>query len=105
MKKIRFLMVLFITSLLAGRLFLRSPWKRAVLCLVVIPLALLRNGFRIFVLGELCAHIGPEMIDSPVHHHGGPLFFALSLLPFFALLYYLRRSERLLGTAPKNTGK
>jgi exosortase C (VPDSG-CTERM-specific) len=86
-------MVLFITSLVAGQFFLHSPWRRAALCLFVIPLALVRNGFRVFVLGELCTHIGPQMIDSPIHHRGGPLFFALSLLPFFLLLYFLRRAE------------
>jgi exosortase C (VPDSG-CTERM-specific) len=87
-------LVLFITSALAGWLFLRSPWKRAVLMLAVIPLALLRNGFRVFVIGELCTHIGPQMIDSPIHRHGGPLFFLLSLIPFFLLLIYLRKSEQ-----------
>jgi exosortase C (VPDSG-CTERM-specific) len=93
-------MVLFITSLVAGHFFLRSPWRRAALCLFVIPLALLRNGFRVFVLGELCTHIGPQMIDSPIHHRGGPLFFALSLLPFFLLLYLLRRAETKHQTKP-----
>jgi exosortase/archaeosortase family protein len=86
--------VLLIVSLVAGRLFLRSPWKRTVLALAIIPLALLRNGFRVFVIGELCTHVGPEMINSPIHHRGGPLFFALSLIPFFLLLFYLRKSER-----------
>lgn len=85
--------ILFITSLVAGRMILRRPWKRAVLCLAVIPLALLRNGFRVFVIGQLCIHIGPGMIDSPIHHRGGPIFFVLSLLPFFLLLWFLRRSE------------
>ena len=94
--------VLFITSLLAGRIILRSPRKRAVLCLAVIPLALLRNGFRVWVIGELCVHIGPQMIDSPVHHHGGPLFFVLSLVPFFLLLYFLRKTERT-GAAEKSS--
>ena len=93
-------LVLLITSLVAGKFFLRSPWKRTVLVLAVIPLALLRNGFRVFVLGELCTHFGPEMIDSPIHHQGGPLFFVLSLLPFFLLLIYLRKSESL-ASAPK----
>jgi len=87
-------LVLFITSALAGYLFLRTPWKRAALVLFVIPLALVRNGFRIYVIGELCTHIGPQMIDSPIHRKGGPLFFALSLIPFFLLLVFLRRSER-----------
>jgi exosortase C (VPDSG-CTERM-specific) len=86
-------LVLFITSLVAGKVILNRPWKRAVLCLAVIPLALLRNGFRVFVIGELCVHVGPRMIDSPIHHHGGPIFFVLSLVPFFLLLYYLRKGE------------
>jgi exosortase C (VPDSG-CTERM-specific) len=86
--------ILLITSLLAGYLFLRSPWKRGALALAVLPLALLRNGFRVFTIGELCVHIGPQMIDSPIHHQGGPLFFALSLIPFFLLLTMLHRSER-----------
>jgi len=87
-------LVLFITSLLAGYLFLRSPWNRTILALAVIPLALLRNGFRVFTIGELCVHVGPEMINSPIHRHGGPLFFVLSLIPFFLLLIALKKSER-----------
>jgi exosortase C (VPDSG-CTERM-specific) len=98
--------VLFIVSLVAGHFFLRGSWKRALLCLAVIPLALLRNGFRVFVLGELCTHIGPEMIDTPIHHRGGPIFFALSLIPFFLLLYFLMKSERpkaaKISPVPKN---
>lgn len=91
-------LILFITGLLAGYLFLRSPWKRAILALAVIPLGLLRNGFRVFTLGELCAHYGPQMLDTPIHHKGGPIFFALSLIPFFALLGFLYKRER---PAPK----
>jgi exosortase C (VPDSG-CTERM-specific) len=87
-------LVLLITSAIAAYLFLRSPWKRTALILAVIPLALIRNGFRVYVIGELCTHIGPQMIDSPIHRRGGPLFFALSLIPFFLLLIWLRRSER-----------
>ncbi|HEY1788154.1 MAG TPA: archaeosortase/exosortase family protein [Verrucomicrobiae bacterium] len=88
-------LVLAITSLIGGWLFLRSPWKRTVLALAVIPLALIRNGFRIFVIVRLCAAYGPKMLASPIHHHGGPLFFALSLIPFFLLLLYLRKTERI----------
>jgi exosortase C (VPDSG-CTERM-specific) len=90
--------VLFVVSLVAGFLFLSSAWKRALLTVLVLPLALLRNGFRVWVLGELCVHIDPSMIDSPIHHHGGPIFFAISLVPFLWLLYLLRKSEQQ-GTA------
>lgn len=92
-------LALFITSLLAGYFFLQSPAKRAVLALIVIPLAIIRNGVRIFVIGELCVHVGPQMIDSYIHRHGGPIFFALSLLPFFLILWLLMKSERRLTPA------
>ena len=91
---IRSSLVLFITSLLAGYLFLRTPTRRAILLASVIPLGLLRNGFRILVIALLCVHIGPEMINSPIHRRGGPIFFAASLVPLFILLWALYRSEQ-----------
>ena len=86
-------LVLFITSLVAGKLFLRRLSNRALLALAVIPLGILRNAFRILTIGELCVHVGPEMIDSPIHRRGGPLFFAISLIPLLLLIWYGRRSE------------
>ena len=85
--------VLLITSLVASHLLLKSPWRRALLLAVVIPLAILRNGFRILVIGLLCVHLGPQMIDHTIHRNGGPLFFMLSLAPLFLLLYWLRKGE------------
>jgi exosortase C (VPDSG-CTERM-specific) len=85
--------VLFITSLVACHLFLNSSWRRIILVAFVIPLGIVRNGFRILVIGLLCVHIGPHMIDSPIHHQGGPIFFVLSLVPLVLFLAWLRRSE------------
>jgi exosortase/archaeosortase family protein len=97
-------LVLFIVSLVAGYLFLQRPWARAVLAVAVAPLALLRNGFRIFTIGQLCVQVDPDMINSFIHRQGGPLFFALSLIPFFLLLLLLRRLEhRRAATHPDNT--
>ena len=90
---IRSSLVLFITSALASYLFLRSPWRRAILIAFVIPLGILRNGLRIVTIGLLCAHFGPHMIHSIIHQKGGQLFFGLSLIPLFLLLWWLRRSE------------
>jgi exosortase C (VPDSG-CTERM-specific) len=94
-------LVLFITSVIAAHLFLRSPWKRLLLCLAVIPLGILRNAIRIWVIGNLCVHIGPQMIDSAIHRRGGPLFFAGSLVPFFLLVWALRRSDSRAGAIDK----
>jgi exosortase C (VPDSG-CTERM-specific) len=90
---IRSTLVLFITSLVAGQLFLRSPWKRALFALAVIPLGILRNAFRIVTIGELCIHVDPGFIDSPIHRRGGPVFFVISMIPFLLLLYYLRKTD------------
>ena len=87
-------LALFITSLLAGSVFLRSSWTRALLCLAVIPIGIIRNAFRIFTVGELCVQIGPQMIDSYIHRTGGWMFFLVSMVPLFLLLLLLVRSER-----------
>lgn len=86
--------VLFITTLAASYLLLNSPWRRAILIAFVIPLAIVRNGFRIWVIGLLCVELGPQMIHSFIHHRGGPIFFALSLIPLFLLLWWLRKGEQ-----------
>lgn len=87
-------LVLLIVSFVAAHMFLQPGWRRWVLVLAVLPLALLRNGFRVFVLGVLCEHYGPQMIDHWIHHRGGPVFFALSLIPFFTLMIVLTRTDR-----------
>jgi exosortase C (VPDSG-CTERM-specific) len=85
--------VLFITCLLAAHLFLRSPWRRFFLVAFVIPLGLLRNGFRFATLAWLCLNVSEDMIDSAIHHRGGPIFFALSLIPLGLLVWWLRRGD------------
>jgi len=90
---IRSSLVLVITSLLAANMFLHTTWRRALLVSAVIPLGLLRNGFRVLVISLLCVHIGPDMINSVIHRRGGPVFFALSLIPLFAMLWLFRRQE------------
>ena len=85
--------VLFITSVLAANLFLKTRWRRFALVAFVIPLAILRNGFRILVIALLCVNVGPQMIHSLIHRRGGPLFFMLSLIPFFLVLWWLRKGD------------
>jgi len=86
--------VLFITSLIVGHLFLRRTRDQFVLAAAIVPLAILRNGFRIFSLAWLSVEVDPNIIHSALHHRGGPIFFALSLVPLFFLVLILRRLER-----------
>jgi len=85
--------VLLMTSVLAANLFLKTSWRRIVLLAFIIPLGILRNGFRILVIGLLCVNVGPQMIHSPIHTRGGPVFFVLSLIPLLLLLWWLRKGE------------
>jgi exosortase C (VPDSG-CTERM-specific) len=86
--------VLFITSLVAAQLLLGSPWRRLILVAFVLPLAIVRNSVRIVTIGLLSVHVGPHMVDSWIHHQGGPVFFALSLGPLLLMLLWLRYTER-----------
>ena len=85
--------VLIISSVIAAYMFLGSTWRRWLLVAFVVPLGIIRNGFRILVIAMMCVYIGPDMIESVIHRHGGPLFFALSLGPLFLLLGWLRHQE------------
>lgn len=97
---IRSSLVLFISAIFAANLLLSTTWRRVLLVAIVLPLGIIRNGFRIFVIGSLCTHYGPEMVNSPIHHRGGPIFFALSLIPLFAVIWWLRAGE--IGIRSKN---
>jgi exosortase C (VPDSG-CTERM-specific) len=91
---IRSTFVLILSSLIAGHFFLRQIWTKSILVVAIVLLGIFRNAIRIFTLAQLCIHISPSMIDSPLHHRGGPVFFAISLVPFLFLIWYLRKIER-----------
>lgn len=90
---IRSSLVLFITGILAAYLFLRQRWSRITLAAALIPLGILRNAVRIFTLAQLAVNVNPDILNSALHHRGGPLFFAVSLAPFFLLIWFLRKCE------------
>jgi exosortase C (VPDSG-CTERM-specific) len=90
---VRSSLVLFMTGVLASYFFLRKPWTKAILIATLIPLGIVRNAFRIFTLAQLAVHVDPNILDSDLHHRGGPIFFAVSLAPFFLLVWLLRKCE------------
>lgn len=98
---IRSALSLLITSLAAGHFFLRSTWARMGLMAVVVPLAIVKNAFRIVGLSLLANYVDPTFItDSAWHRSGGIPLFLVSLVVLFSLAWLLRRSERKFGYYP-----
>jgi exosortase C (VPDSG-CTERM-specific) len=91
---IRSSLVLFLTGVLAAHFFLRQFRNQVILVWSLVVLGIVRNAVRIFILAQLSIHGNPGIIDSPLHHRGGPLFFAASLIPCLFLIWFLRWYER-----------
>ena len=100
---IRSALSLFITSLVAGYFFLRSGWTKMGLVAVVVPLAIVKNAFRIVGLSLLANYVDPTFItDSALHRSGGIPLFLVSLVVLLSLAWLLRRFEKRLGYFPPN---
>jgi len=91
---IRSSLALLITSLLAGHLFLRSTWKKAVFILATLPLLIVKNGIRIVTLSLLSIYVDPRFLTGSLHQDGGILFFLLALVILAPILRLLQNSER-----------
>ena len=100
---IRSTLALLITTTLAGYLFLQTSWRRWLLVLVVVPVAIVKNGLRIAGLSTLAVYVNPGFLTGPLHHRGGIVFFMIALLPMALLLIYLQRSERRQRALAKNS--
>ena len=72
---IRSTLALMITTVLAAHFFLRSRWSMLVLCALVLPIAILKNGMRIATLTILAVYVNPGFLYGNLHHYGGIPFF------------------------------
>jgi exosortase/archaeosortase family protein len=84
-----------VTTVVVAQLLLRSPWRKALLIGVAVPLSVAKNGLRIFTIAMLGTRVDPAYLTGKLHHEGGVLFFAIVLVVIFALLLALRRGETL----------
>jgi|SRR5271165_765714 len=90
---IRSSLFLIVTTMVLAHLFLRSRWRKIVLVALSIPLSVAKNGLRIFVIAELGTRVDPSYLNGNLHHHGGIVFFAVSVVAVVGLLWALMRSE------------
>jgi exosortase len=95
---IRSTLSLIITSLVAGHFFLRSLWGKGFLVMMVVPLAIIKNAFRIVGLSLLANYVDPTFItDSALHRNGGIPLFVVSLAILMSLAWLLRSMEKRKG--------
>ncbi len=90
---IRSSLALFITGVLAAHVFLRSSWRRLLLSLSMIPLAIFKNAVRIVTLSSLGVYVDRSFLYGKLHHEGGLLFAIIALAIFVPLLFALQKSE------------
>lgn len=84
---------LFITSIIAGQLFLDTGWRKVALTIAIFPITIFKNGMRIVTLALLGSYVDPGILDTDVHKKGGIPFFFLSLIVLGVVLWFLRRSD------------
>ena len=96
---IRSTLALLVTTVLASHFFLKRNWKRLLLILVVVPVAIFKNGLRIATLSILAIYVNPGFLYGNLHHDGGIVFFVIALLPMAFLLMLLQKGENLRSTA------
>jgi exosortase len=85
--------MLLVTTLVLVQLLLRSPWRKALVIAVAIPLSVVKNGLRIFVIAMLSTRVDPSFLTGRLHREGGVIFFLIALGTIFLLLWMVRRGE------------
>jgi len=92
---IRSSLALLITVSLAAHFFLKSGWRKAILILSIVPIAILKNGIRIVTLSILAVYVDEKFITQGfLHRSGGFVFFLPALALLGLILWGLRKSER-----------
>jgi exosortase len=91
---IRSTLALVIVAVLMCNLFLRTFWKQALFCALVVPIAVFKNGLRIFTLSTLAIYVNPGFLQGNLHRRGGIVFFLAALVPLAVALSVLHKTER-----------
>jgi exosortase len=77
---LRSLTALISIGVMFAGLFLRTGWARALVIGATIPVAILINGFRVFMTGFLVYFVDPKLGEGFMHVTEGWLLFLISLL-------------------------
>ena len=90
---IRSSLMLVVTTMVLAQLLLRSPWRKALVIALAVPLSVVKNGLRIFVLAQLGTRVDPAFLTGKLHHQGGIIYFLLAMMLIFFALWVARLGE------------
>ena len=91
---LRYLFPLMTLGFIASYLFQAAFWKRALLFLSTIPLAILMNSFRVGVIGVTVEHWGVAMAEGFLHAFQGWLVFMVTCALLMLEMILLARVGR-----------
>ena len=90
---IRSATALFLTGLVTGYAVIRSPWRRACLVALTVPIAIFTNAVRIVTLCWLTLHVDREFLYGDLHRRGGALFSLISVAALMLALFFLSEEK------------
>lgn len=90
---IRSSIALLVTMLVVAELVLRSPARRVLLVIAIVPMLVIKNGVRIVTIYLLAAYLNPAFLHGWLHTSGGIVFYLLGFLALIPVVVLLRRGE------------
>jgi exosortase D (VPLPA-CTERM-specific) len=88
---LRSFMSLIFMSIIIGYFFVNGWWRKTILLLMVLPLSIFLNGFRIFVTGWLTVNGNRELAQSFFHEFSGLLVFMMACTLLVLAAFVLRK--------------
>jgi len=86
---------MFITSVIAGYMLLRTGWGRTALIIAIFPITMFKNSIRICAISLLAAYVDKSWItNSWLHSSGGVVFFVLGLIILGVVLLIIQKMEK-----------
>jgi exosortase len=99
---IRSFLYLFMTGLVLSQIYLKTPARRAALVLSVLPLAIIKNGFRIVILTVLANYVNRDIFTGHMHQQGGIPFMILGVVILSLMAAFFAKTEKAAGLQGSN---
>jgi exosortase/archaeosortase family protein len=91
-------------GVLLGAMLLGKPWSRVTLLVLAVPMAIMINGFRIFLTAFLVYFVSPEAGSGFMHTTEGWLMFVIAFASLGAVASVLLFIEGKMARRPAAVG-